>query len=135
MNLFLTGSTCEQHTCGINARCTLNDGRPVCSCHNLHMGDPLTRCDRVECLSKSNRFFFRFSLIYQCRLIRMVIAKVVQLLVPASSFIIHYKIIHVIVFTHIRGSDGFFNLAAVAAAPEPKSIDCFYLPRRKERKK
>ncbi|XP_076233117.1 uncharacterized protein LOC143178381 [Calliopsis andreniformis] len=40
---------CETYTCGVNARCTISDGRPVCSCMNLHMGDPLSRCTRVEC--------------------------------------------------------------------------------------
>ncbi|KAL7305336.1 neurogenic locus notch homolog protein 1 [Trichogramma pretiosum] len=44
------GSSCDTHTCGINARCTISEGRPVCSCLNLHMGDPLHRCERVECL-------------------------------------------------------------------------------------
>ncbi|XP_029178983.1 neurogenic locus notch homolog protein 3 [Nylanderia fulva] len=41
---------CESYTCGVNARCTMSEGRPVCSCYNLHMGDPLARCVRVECL-------------------------------------------------------------------------------------
>ncbi|XP_076684037.1 uncharacterized protein LOC143377019 [Andrena cerasifolii] len=41
---------CEAYTCGVNARCTISEGRPVCSCMNLHMGDPLSRCVRVECL-------------------------------------------------------------------------------------
>lgn len=40
---------CESYTCGSNARCTMSEGRPVCSCFNLHMGDPLARCVRVEC--------------------------------------------------------------------------------------
>lgn len=41
---------CDSYTCGANARCTMSEGRPVCSCFNLHMGDPLARCIRVECL-------------------------------------------------------------------------------------
>ncbi|XP_008211018.3 neurogenic locus notch homolog protein 2 isoform X1 [Nasonia vitripennis] len=44
------GGSCDSHTCGINARCTISEGRPVCSCLNLHMGDPLSRCERVECI-------------------------------------------------------------------------------------
>ncbi|XP_076631770.1 uncharacterized protein LOC143346941 [Colletes latitarsis] len=43
-------SGCDTYTCGVNARCTLSEARPVCSCMNLHMGDPLSRCVRVECL-------------------------------------------------------------------------------------
>ncbi|XP_058800730.1 neurogenic locus notch homolog protein 3-like isoform X2 [Phymastichus coffea] len=41
---------CDTHTCGINARCSLTpDGRPVCACLNLHRGDPLGVCEKVEC--------------------------------------------------------------------------------------
>ena len=43
---------CDSHRCGFNAKCTLSEGRPVCSCLNLHMGDPLVRCEKVECLGK-----------------------------------------------------------------------------------
>ncbi|XP_014209634.2 neurogenic locus notch homolog protein 3, partial [Copidosoma floridanum] len=47
----LSGATsCDSHTCGQNARCTMSEGRPVCSCLNLYDGDPLTRCERVECI-------------------------------------------------------------------------------------
>ncbi|XP_051175815.1 neurogenic locus notch homolog protein 1 [Leptopilina boulardi] len=45
----LTGG-CDAHKCGYNAKCTLSEGRAVCSCINLHMGDPLVRCTKVECL-------------------------------------------------------------------------------------
>lgn len=50
-HLCLAGG-CDSYTCGTNARCTMSEGRPVCSCLNLHMGDPLARCVRVECLSE-----------------------------------------------------------------------------------
>ncbi|XP_046465435.1 neurogenic locus notch homolog protein 3 isoform X1 [Neodiprion pinetum] len=42
-------SGCDTYTCGTNAKCTISEGRPVCSCLNLHMGDPLVQCVRVEC--------------------------------------------------------------------------------------
>ncbi|KAJ8668118.1 hypothetical protein QAD02_009781 [Eretmocerus hayati] len=45
-----SGVSCDSHPCGQNARCTISDGRPVCSCLNLHTGDPLDRCERVECI-------------------------------------------------------------------------------------
>lgn len=40
---------CGSYTCGTNAKCTMTDGRPVCSCLNLYIGDPLSHCHRVEC--------------------------------------------------------------------------------------
>ncbi|KAK0166733.1 hypothetical protein PV327_004222 [Microctonus hyperodae] len=40
---------CSANTCGINAKCSMTDGRAVCSCLNLHIGDPLIHCHRVEC--------------------------------------------------------------------------------------
>lgn len=50
--IILSIGGCDSYTCGANARCTMSEGRPVCSCFNLHMGDPLARCVRVECLSE-----------------------------------------------------------------------------------
>ncbi|XP_048505762.1 neurogenic locus notch homolog protein 1 isoform X2 [Athalia rosae] len=50
----VNGQGCDTHTCGTNAKCTISEGRPVCSCLNLHMGDPLVRCIRVECLVNSD---------------------------------------------------------------------------------
>ncbi|KAH0549335.1 neurogenic locus notch homolog protein 3 [Cotesia glomerata] len=41
---------CASYTCGTNAKCSMTDGRPVCSCLNLHMGDPLIHCHKVECI-------------------------------------------------------------------------------------
>ncbi|XP_063989362.1 neurogenic locus notch homolog protein 1 [Diachasmimorpha longicaudata] len=46
----LSTAGCASHTCGQNAKCTVTDGRPVCSCLNLHMGDPLVHCFKVECI-------------------------------------------------------------------------------------
>ncbi|XP_043283202.1 neurogenic locus notch homolog protein 3 [Venturia canescens] len=40
---------CASQRCGTNAKCSMSEGRPVCSCLNLHMGDPLVSCHRVEC--------------------------------------------------------------------------------------
>ncbi|XP_022904531.2 neurogenic locus notch homolog protein 1 isoform X1 [Onthophagus taurus] len=44
-----SGNLCAK--CGQNAQCAIVDGRPVCSCLRSHIGDPLSSCKRVECLS------------------------------------------------------------------------------------
>lgn len=45
---------CDTYTCGKNARCTISEGRPVCSCLNNYMGDPLSYCEKAECLIDSD---------------------------------------------------------------------------------
>ncbi|GLV36703.1 asperous [Carabus blaptoides fortunei] len=40
-------------TCGQNAHCAVIGGRPVCSCLRGYSGDPITFCQRVECLDNS----------------------------------------------------------------------------------
>ncbi|KAF5276800.1 hypothetical protein FQR65_LT16166 [Abscondita terminalis] len=44
---------CSGKVCGNNAHCTTIGGRPVCSCLNGYIGDPLFNCIRAECLSNS----------------------------------------------------------------------------------
>ena len=39
--------------CGINATCTTIHHRPSCQCPADFLGDPYTRCERVECLSNN----------------------------------------------------------------------------------
>lgn len=38
----------------------MTDGRAVCSCLNLHIGDPLIHCHRVECQSKNEIILINF---------------------------------------------------------------------------
>lgn len=44
---------CDGHICGQNAHCTTISGRPVCSCLKGYIGDPLSICNRAECLDNS----------------------------------------------------------------------------------
>ncbi|XP_014091876.1 adhesive plaque matrix protein 2 [Bactrocera oleae] len=41
---------CHGNPCGVNAVCQDASGRPVCSCPPGHSGNPLTHCNRGECL-------------------------------------------------------------------------------------
>uniref|UniRef100_A0A0K8UI27 Stabilin-2 n=1 Tax=Bactrocera latifrons TaxID=174628 RepID=A0A0K8UI27_BACLA len=41
---------CHGNPCGVNAICQDAGGRPVCSCPPGHSGNPLTACNRGECL-------------------------------------------------------------------------------------
>lgn len=44
-------SGCSSNTCGVNAVCQESSaGRPICSCPPGFNGNPLSHCNRGECL-------------------------------------------------------------------------------------
>lgn len=59
-------------TCGVNARCTVINHNPICSCSPGFTGDPFNRCIKQECklfltLSKQIYYFLHAHTILWCK--------------------------------------------------------------------